>query len=684
MKRTILKNTFFAVLLGCAVHATQVITPNTAKLDDIRNHRIAEATLSWWGYDDDDSTEILEAALASGVRKLVVDKQKGPWITSRTLCPQSNMQIIFEDGAVLEAKRGHFHKKVEHLMNLSLKDSISIIGLGKQGGTFKMQKADYTSDNYEWSTHRHCLAIHSSTNIRVENMTFRDSGGDGIYLGVSRQGHICQNITIKNVICDNNYRQGMSVIAAIDTLVENTKFINTGDTPPSAGVDFEPNRDNEPIRNFVMRNCLAENNVGCGYTMHLVGMNETTGAVGITLENCISRKNQSCTLAITMRNIIGKTFPGHLTFKGCQFEDCLDGIHLNGSSEVGPAITFENCTIRNVAQRTTTIRGVTKLTTPPISIKMMPTDDGTSGNIHFKNTTLHDNADRPAMTFLQGNLGIGGLANISGELRVIRNGVTTSLPFTNEWATETYPKRPPEKFRTIPPFDMKGWTFVPAMVKSSLPKPFNSYLMRNGGELVFYGVAGQSFSITASCKGYGRLKRGSFTGKVTSPSGKKLPADISLKEFGTQTFTIENLPETGLYKLTVVQGAGSFSFSQCSCPIAFSAQREPLHFISGGGSAYFLVPEGTREFAVRFWGEGGEGLSATIYNPAGKQVWQNKDILMPFEAAFHGEDALPGVYRIIIEPSPNIHFFEDHNVSFHGIPPFLSPAPELLLKPVRK
>ena len=109
----------------------------------------------------------------------------------------------------------------------------------------------------------------SSKNIKVLGLTLALSGGDGIYLGVSKTGVPSENVVIKDVICDRNYRQGISVISARNLLIENTIMRDTGGTPPAAGIDFEPNEASERIVRCVMRNCVAENNQGDGYVFYL-------------------------------------------------------------------------------------------------------------------------------------------------------------------------------------------------------------------------------------------------------------------------------------------------------------------------------------------------------------------------------------------------------------------------------
>ena len=62
---------------------------------------------SSFGVDPADSTRFLQAALSSGAKRVVIDKQAGPWLTGM-LKGVSNVEIVFEPGAVIAAKPGAF------------------------------------------------------------------------------------------------------------------------------------------------------------------------------------------------------------------------------------------------------------------------------------------------------------------------------------------------------------------------------------------------------------------------------------------------------------------------------------------------------------------------------------------------------------------------------------------------
>ena len=74
------------------------------------------------------------------------------------------------------------------------------------------------------------------------------SGGDGLYLADIYTAHI------SNVRSLWNYRQGMSIIEAFNTLVEHSEFSYTAGTAPGSGVDLENDR---PTQRYASSGDLA-------------------------------------------------------------------------------------------------------------------------------------------------------------------------------------------------------------------------------------------------------------------------------------------------------------------------------------------------------------------------------------------------------------------------------------------
>ena len=92
------------VLCSCAVSASaEWARPDLVA--KVASGEIREARASWWGFDKDDSTACLQAAINSGVPKLIVEKMPSPWIVT-PIKAASNQHLVFEKGAMLLAKRG--------------------------------------------------------------------------------------------------------------------------------------------------------------------------------------------------------------------------------------------------------------------------------------------------------------------------------------------------------------------------------------------------------------------------------------------------------------------------------------------------------------------------------------------------------------------------------------------------
>lgn len=79
-----------------------VAPPNADRLAEIRAGRLDTARADWWGFDSEDSTAMLQAAVTSGVRKLTIPNLGRPWIVS-PIKLSSNIAIDVEPGTVVEA-----------------------------------------------------------------------------------------------------------------------------------------------------------------------------------------------------------------------------------------------------------------------------------------------------------------------------------------------------------------------------------------------------------------------------------------------------------------------------------------------------------------------------------------------------------------------------------------------------
>ena len=202
---------------------------------------------------------------------------------------------------------------IENTNNVNIND-LNIIGDRDTHTT------TYLVDNYEgeWG---HCLKTTNSSNILFNNINATKAWGDGLSVGYGSN-----NVIINNCISDNSRRNGLTISSSENINVNNSKFINTQGVAPQAGVDIEPDvEDDIKLNNILLENCYSYNNSGCGFEVNTssFGKIETNETINVT-------------------------------FKNCKSESCHDGISFSALSfnssqlyEYKGLVTFENCYILN-------------------------------------------------------------------------------------------------------------------------------------------------------------------------------------------------------------------------------------------------------------------------------------------------------------------------------------------------
>ena len=236
-------------------------TTARVKLDDERGAHPCvvngAATASCFGFNATDSTELLQAALnLETIRTLTVDAPVGcnaarggscVWIVRPLYITRHNLLVIFEEGVTLLAKRDEFHGLDDSLLKIEGAANISL--QGRPGSALKMRRADYavpswgscpTCRPYTKAEWRAGIWIAGCRNVTLAGLTVAETGGDGLYIDDLNHGKpnnlISRDIHVVDCVFDRNWRQGCSVISAINLLVERCTFSNTNGTDPSASI----------------------------------------------------------------------------------------------------------------------------------------------------------------------------------------------------------------------------------------------------------------------------------------------------------------------------------------------------------------------------------------------------------------------------------------------------------------
>lgn len=147
----------------------------------------------------------------------------------------------------------------------------------------------HTGDSGEWG---YGVSLRIAENVTLENLNISKCWGDGINLNNAGSvgAYYNTNILIKDCICDDNRRQGMSIENGKSIVVETSQFNNTGTTAhasPASGVDIEPSTDSASDIKFA--NCSFNSNYNAGLLLDGANID------GVVVKNCTfsENKNQS-------------------------------------------------------------------------------------------------------------------------------------------------------------------------------------------------------------------------------------------------------------------------------------------------------------------------------------------------------------------------------------------------------
>lgn len=187
---------------------------------------------------------------------------------------------------------------------------------------------DYTQINRQSG-----ITIDACQNFKIVDSSFNNTCMDGIFIGSQIGNEILnekKNVLtdggiIKNVQCNYNYRQGMSVVNARNLVIESSEFSYTGTkyyTSPGAGIDFEEGYE-KPLRgqiNITVRGCKAINNKGGGILPHW-------GTSNFIMERCYLENNMVSAPTDSEAMTVNHTYRDNI-FVNCGIDSDAGGEHI--------------------------------------------------------------------------------------------------------------------------------------------------------------------------------------------------------------------------------------------------------------------------------------------------------------------------------------------------------------------
>jgi hypothetical protein len=387
------------------------------------------ANAAWWGFNREDSTEALQAAINSGAKTLIVPFMGEPWIV-RPLQLRSQQEIIMEPGVLILAKKGEFQGAGDSLFTAAGQSNLVIRGYG---ATLRMHKRDYQNSPYTKAEWRMGIALRGCRHVLLEGLRVESTGGDGFYVDDGPSG-ASEDITLRNCTAYDNHRQGLSVVSVKDLLVENCLFANTWGTAPEAGIDLEPDTEKQRLVNCVIRNCTFENNNGNEILVYLKPLTTNSEPVSVRFEHCLVRMTEARLKppepgpAAGLNGVAGIAV-GEIKDNGPQglieFVDCVtentgkEGARVYDKSATSARVRFVNCSF--LKPWTSPAPGDGGPRVPIILHLRRPESTERLGGMDFQDCYVYDNAPRPAVR-LEEDKGDFGLRDVHGQILVTGPG----------------------------------------------------------------------------------------------------------------------------------------------------------------------------------------------------------------------------------------------------------------------
>lgn len=630
-------------------------------VDEVLRGERKEARAVWWGFDPADATAALQGAIRSGAARVIVENVGSPWIVT-PIQLASNQELVLEKGVVVLARRGEFRGKTDALWTASLCENVTITG---HGATLRMWREDYAGGDYAKAEWRHGISLRSCTGVRIAGLTIEDTGGDGIYLGVGKKGVANTDVQIRDVVCQRNHRQGISVISAEKLLIEDCTLRTTGGTAPMAGIDFEPNHPSERLVDCVMRNCVVENNQGDGYLFALHQLRSTSEPVSIRLERCRSQGDR-VGFVFHSKSTPDEAVRGRVEAVDCEFAASRGpAVVVSGKPAAACHVRFERCRFVEPAAE--------EPGQAPIQIVSAPGTTEPMGGIAWVDCTLVDSVDRPPMTYRD----LGGglkLESVTGTLAVERGGQSTTHTLDQALIDRWFPV---QAYRSFPPYPLARGELRP-LGDAAATRWAAPLRLRERAEYLLWAEKGETVNFTLRLARVGSPPVQPTVVRLRTPAGQ----ETELAEAGEGEHPYRFVAESaGVHTLTCEPGSSTAQIVESDHPVCVVSEGRPMHLVGSAGELYFHVPAGTADFAVRvFGGAPRESVRAALVDPSGRVVEERDNIeghqfLVARSKSSEGETWTLRIAR----PSEGV--LEDYFVALQGVPPIVATRPGGLLCP---
>lgn len=331
----------------------------------------------------DDTSPIQKAIDDSSKKGTLVFIPKGEYLINidKTLKLKDNTILLIDKEAILRAIPSR--SSTTAIISITAVKNTAIIG-----GVLEGDRYNHLGNDGEWGMG---IRIYGSSNVLIKNTQANNCWGDGFYIGTSSFKNYSENIKLIDISADNNRRQGISLISGRNVEIIRPRLTNTNGTAPSAGIDIEPNNDNNILENIKIIDAYSENNA-IGIQVSVGTLNKTSEDISIDITGFTDFRSLKG-MHITSNYSIIK---GYLNIDKPKLnQNGANGIMIYGHSHESFAITIEEPYILN-ANTDSYSSPYNASALAIIAYKDSKKRKGfIAGNIHINNPSIEDNRDTP-------------------------------------------------------------------------------------------------------------------------------------------------------------------------------------------------------------------------------------------------------------------------------------------------
>lgn len=338
---------------------------------------------------NDDNTALMQQAIDAAAGKvLVIDGSANPYRCNQ-LTLHSNSIYVCEPNTIIKANDTWITPTLWQAPLIDFRQIQNVKWFGNNATITMNKPATPTVE------HAHCMGTRGASDVYIENMILSNASGDGFYIDqydADETNAPSHDVTIKNLYCDNNARQGMSIVSGYNLLIQDCIFTNTKGLAPQSGMDIEAELRSPNMSNIKIEGCQFINNTFAGLIVSGIATSIST-PIEVFINNCAFT---GALMGINI-NALKSGMNGSIKADNCHFYNTRYNAILDYNNSNNAVVrTFSNCTIVNAnsageMQNADTVGEAGWASACQVFAK----DSMVNGNVYFFNCTVSDTNATP-------------------------------------------------------------------------------------------------------------------------------------------------------------------------------------------------------------------------------------------------------------------------------------------------